>query len=109
MNKFENIKDMDQNSLIFMYTHEDIITPIIVHIKLSTPEQQNLDLNQDLINMVKNNVPKEQQVLPKIIKAFSNESALPQHYALSYQTDLYFPEQQKLMKKHTPTEILTMK
>ena len=45
MNKFENIKDMDQNSLIFMYTHEDIITPIIVHIKVSTPEQLNLDLN----------------------------------------------------------------
>ena len=41
---------------------------------------------------------KEQSVISKIIKRFSNEKTLPQHSVSSYKIDLYFPEH-KLAKE----------
>ena len=73
-----------------MYTHEDILTPIIMHCKVSTPKpigfRAKLGFKQhDII------LTKEESMIPKIMKAFSNEKT-PQHSVLSYQIDLYFPE-----------------
>ena len=34
---------------------------------------------------------KEQPMILKIMKTFSNEQTLPQHYILSYQIYIYFP------------------
>ena len=56
----------------FMYIHEDIVTPIIMHCKVSTPKEiefrSNLGFKQhDII------LTKEQSEIPKIMKAFSNE------------------------------------
>ena len=74
-----------------MYTHEEIIMPIIMHCRVSTPEaiefKSRLEFNQhDLI------MAKEQSVLTKIIKVFASEEILLQYSFLSYKTDLYFPE-----------------
>ena len=40
---------------------------------------------------------KEESVIPKIMKTFSNKKTLPQHSVLSYQIDLYFPEHKLAM------------
>ena len=36
---------------------------------------------------------REESVTIRIIKTFSNKRILPQHFVLSYQTDLHFPKQ----------------
>ena len=74
-----------------MYTHEEIIMPIIMHCRVSTPEaiefKSRLEFSQhDLI------MTKEQSVLTKIIKVFASEEILLQCSFLSYKIDLYFPE-----------------
>ena len=58
-----------------MYTYEDIIMPIIIHCRVSTPEvieiKNRLGFNQhDLI------MTKEQSVLTKIMKVFVSEEIL---------------------------------
>ena len=78
-----------------MYTYEDIITPIIMHYRVSTPKaidpkiqtRSKLGINQHHIIF-----SKEQSVIPKIINTFSNEKVLPQHSILNYKIDLYFPQ-----------------
>ena len=41
---------------------------------------------------------KEESVTTKIIKTFSNEKILLQHFVLSYQIDLYFPKHKLAIK-----------
>ena len=36
---------------------------------------------------------REESVTTRIIKTFSNEKILPQHFVVSYQIDLHFPKQ----------------
>ena len=52
---------------------------------------------------------KEESVTTKIIKVFPNEKTLPQHLALSYQIDLYFPEHRSAIevaeKWHTDRDV----
>ena len=73
----------------FLYTHEDIIMPIIMS---STSEaikfRSKLGYKQHDITL-----SKEQSVESKIKKLFSNESILLQHSVLGYKIHLYFPEQ----------------
>ena len=62
-----------------------------MHCRVSTPKaiefRAKLGFNQhDVI------LSKEQSVISKIIKTFSNVKTLPQHSVLSYKIDLYFPE-----------------
>ena len=78
-----------------MYTYEDIIAPIIMHYRVSTPKaidpkiqtRSKLGINQHHIIF-----SKEQSAIPKIINTFPNEKVLPQHSVLNYKIDLYFPQ-----------------
>ena len=75
----------------FMYTHEDIITSIIMHCKVSTPKaiefKSKLGLKQHDITLTR-----EQSVTTKTMKLFSYEKILLQKSVSSYKIDLYFPE-----------------
>ena len=76
----------------FMYTHEDIMMPITMSYRVSTPEaieiRSKLGFQQyDLI------LNKERSVILKITQFFSNEKILLQHGVLGYRIDLYFPKQ----------------
>ena len=75
---------------------------IIIQCGMPTPKaiefRSKLGINQhDII------LTKEQSVIPKIIKRFSNEKALPQHSVLSYK--IVFPEHKLVIevdeKEHT--------
>ena len=72
----------------FMFTREDIIMPIIMHSRVSTPEaielKTRLGSNQDDLIM-----KKEKSVLTKIMKVFASEEILLDHSVLSYKIDLY--------------------
>ena len=75
----------------FVYTHEDIIMPIIMSCRVPAPEaiefRSKLRLKQhDII------LSKEQSIMTKIAKLFSNEKILPQHSILGYKIDLNFLE-----------------
>ena len=70
----------------FVYTHEDIIMPIIMSCRASTPEaiefRSKLGFKQnDIIQS------KEQPLISKI-KLFSNEKILLQHSVLGYKIDI---------------------
>ena len=55
---------------------------------------------------------KEESGTTKIIKAFTNETKLQNHFVLSYQIDFYFPEHKlaiEVDEKGQLTEILTRK
>ena len=72
-----------------MYAHEDIITPIIMHCRVSTPKTikftSKLGFNQyDII------LTKEQSVLKSVMDAFEGENMQTQYRVLGYRTDLYF-------------------
>ena len=74
-----------------VYTHEDVIMPIIMNCRVSTTAaiqfRSKLGFKQhDII------LSKEQSVISEIEKLFSNEKILRQHSVLSYKIDLYFPE-----------------
>ena len=73
-----NIKDVLIAVEKFMYTREDIIMPIIMDCRVSTPEAMEfiskLGFNQHDIKMIK-----EQSVLTKIIKIFPSGKILLQH------------------------------
>ena len=62
-----------------------------MHYKVSTPKviefRSKLRFKQPDIVLTK-----EQSVVPKIMKTFSNENTLPRHSVLSYQIDLCSPE-----------------
>ena len=93
----EQIKEYKRNGLDlidgekFVYTHEDIIMPIIMSCRASAPEAfefiSKLDFKQyDII------LSREQSVISKITKLFSNEKILLQHSILAYRSDLYLAE-----------------
>ena len=74
-----------------MYTHEDIITPIIMHCTISTPKtirfRSKLGFNQyDMI------LTKEKSVLKSVMDAFEGENMQTQYSFLGYRTDLYSPD-----------------
>ena len=72
----------------FMFTREDIIMPIIMHSRVSTPEaiefKTRLGINQDDLITTK-----EKSVLTKIMKVFASEEILLEHSVLSYKIDFY--------------------
>ena len=78
MKTSENIKDDLIAVEKFMYTGEDIIMPIIMDCRVSTPEAMEfiskLGFNQHDIKMIK-----EQSVLTKIMKIFPSGKILLQH------------------------------
>ena len=91
-----------------MYTHENIVTPTIMHSKVSTPEaiefRSKLGFNQYDISL-----SKEELIVPRIMKLFPNEKILPQHSVLSYTIDLYFPGHKLVIeigeKGHTDRDV----
>ena len=72
-----------------MYAHEDIITPIIIHCRVSTAKtikfRSKLGFNQYDITL-----NKEQSVLKPIMDAFEGEQMPTQYNVLGYIIDLYF-------------------
>ena len=76
----------------FMYTHEDMMMPITMSYRVSTPEAIKIrsKLGFQLHDLILN---KERSVILKITKLFSNEKILLQHRVLGYRIDLYFPKQ----------------
>ena len=61
-----------------MYTHEDVITPIVMYSKVSTPEA--IEFRSKLkVNPYDRPLSKEQSVISKITKLFAREKMLPQH------------------------------
>ena len=75
----------------FMYTQEDIMMPIKMNCWVSTPNviefRSELGFKQyDIV------LSKEQSVISKITKLYSNEKILLQHSVLGYKIDLYFPK-----------------
>ena len=75
----------------FMYTHEDIIMPIIMNCRVSTPKaiEFRSELGFKQHDIVQSFI--HQSVISKI-KLFSNEKILLQHSVLDYKIDLYFPK-----------------
>ena len=74
-----------------MYTHEDIIIPIIINCRVSTPKatefRSELGFKQHDILL-----SKEQSMILKITALFSNEK-VPLHYSVfGYEIDLYYPK-----------------
>ena len=72
----------------FMYAHECIIIPIIMHCRISTPKsydfRSKLGFNQYDITLTK-----EQSVLKLIMDAFQGENMQTQYSILGYRIDLY--------------------
>ena len=73
----------------FMYFHEDIIMPVIMHSRIPTPKsikfRSKLGLNQyDII------LTKEQSILKSVMDAFEVENIQTRYSALGYRIDLYF-------------------
>ena len=73
----------------FIYAHECIIIPIIMHCRVSTPRsmefRSKLGFNQYDIALAK-----EQAVLKSVIDAFGRENMQTQYCVLGYRIDLYF-------------------
>ena len=73
----------------FMYVHEDIIMPVIMHCRVATPKstefRSKLGFNQDNITLIK-----EQSVLKSVMDAFEGEKMQTQYSVLGYRIDLYF-------------------
>ena len=95
-NKLENIKDMDQNGDDkynkydkYLYAHEDIITPTIMHCKVSKAKsiefRSKLGFSQDNITLTK-----EQSVLKSVMNAFEGGNMRTQYSVLCCKADLYF-------------------
>ena len=89
-------KDLDNNSnATFVYVRSDLMSRIIKNCRGEKRRGENKigDLRRKLgfrLNDI--TMSKEESVTTEIIKTFSNEKILPQHFALSYQIDLYFPK-----------------
>ena len=73
----------------FMYAHDNIITPIIMHCRVATPKsiefRSKLRFNQYDITLTK-----EQSVLKLVMDAFEGENMQTQYSVLGYRIDLYF-------------------
>ena len=72
-----------------MYAHEDVITPIIMHCRVSTPKtikfRSKLGFNQYDITLTK-----AQSVLKSIMDSFEGENMQTQYSVLGYRIDFYF-------------------
>ena len=72
-----------------MYAHEDIITPIIMHCRVSTPKRikfkSKLGFNEHDITLTK-----EQSLLKSVIDAFEGENMQTHYSVLSYRIDPSF-------------------
>ena len=96
----------------FVFAHERIIIPIIMHYRVSTPKatefKSKLGFNQYDITLTK-----EQSVLRSIMDAFKRENMQTQYSVLGYRTDFYFHDFHKLAievhEKGHKDRILTMK
>ena len=78
----------------YRYTYEEIIIPIIMSCRVSTPKfRSKLGFKQHDIMLCK-----EQSMLTKI-KIFSSEKILLQNSVLSYKLNLYFPEHKLAVEK----------
>ena len=81
-NKLENLSKRYGSKLIdgekFVYTHEDIIMPIIMSWRVSAPEEIEFR-SKSLFKLHDTIMSKEQSVTTKITKIFSNEKILLQH------------------------------
>ena len=73
----------------FMYTHEDVITPIIMYCRVSTPKEIEFisRLRFDQYDIV---LTKEQLVLKTVMEVFDGENMETQYIVLGYKIDLYF-------------------
>ena len=73
----------------FMYDHECIRIPVIMHCRVSTPKsiefRSKLGFNQYDITLTK-----EQSVLKSVMDALEGENMQTQYSVLGYRTDLYF-------------------
>ena len=87
-----------------MYTHEDIITPIIMNCRVSAPKR--IEFRYEIAYKQHDIVlSKEQSVISNITNLSSNEKLLLQHSVLGYKIDLYFPKHKLAIevqeKRHT--------
>ena len=75
----------------FMYAHECIITPVIMHCRISTPKsiefRSKLGFKQYNITLTK-----KQSVLKSVMDVFEGENMQTQYSVLGYRIDLYFHE-----------------
>ena len=73
----------------FMYAHECIIIPIIMHCRVSTPKsiefKSKLGFNQFDITLTK-----EQSILKSVMDTFERENMQTQYSVLGYRIDIYF-------------------
>ena len=73
----------------FMYAHECVIIPVIMHCRAATPKKiafrSKLGFNQYDITLTK-----EQSVLKSVMDAFEGENVQTQYSVLGYRIDLYF-------------------
>ena len=80
-----------------MYAHEDVITPIIMHCRVSTPKtikfRSKLGFNQYDITLTK-----EQSVLKSIMDSFERENMQTQYSVLGYRIDFYFRDYKLVVK-----------
>ena len=80
----EFIKDIK-----FMYAHECIIIPIIMHCRVATPKsiefRSKLGFNQYYITFTK-----EQSILKSVMDTLEGENTQTQYSALGYRINLYF-------------------
>ena len=81
----------------FMYAHENIITPVIMHCKISTPKsiefRSKLGFNQYDITLTK-----EQSLLKSVMDTFEGENMQTQYSVLGYRIDLYFHDSKLAME-----------
>ena len=87
-----------------MYTHEDIITPIIMNCRVSAPKR--IEFRYEIAYKQHDIVlSKEQSMISNITNLSSNEKLLLQHSVLGYKIDLYFPKHKLAIevqeKRHT--------
>ena len=73
----------------FMYAHEGVIIPVIMHCRTPEPCKFKRDLGFKLYNVIN---CKEQTVLELIKEAFEGEDMKTQYIVIGYRIDLYFHE-----------------
>ena len=73
----------------FMYALEDIITPIKMHCRVSTPKTIEFR-SKPGFNQYDITLTKEQSVLKSVTDAFDGENMQTQYSDLGYRIDLYF-------------------
>ena len=93
-----------------MYTHEDIITSIVMFSKVLIPETIEFWFKLGFNPYYYRSFSNEQLVISKIIKLLARKIMLSQHSIIRYHIDFYFPKykaielDKKRSKKVTLTE-----